>query len=210
MIDAEQLNRLDARQLRAAVVSLMSRLASQQAEISRRERELAFKQTIIDKLTHEMAVLKRLKFAARSEAFDAGQKSLLEESIDAELEALAREIEQLAPAPADKGQKHQPKRQALPAHLPRREHRHETDSATCACGCRLRRIGKGRGREARLRARGVHRRAPDPRQMGTRAVRDLGDASLATRLSPTRNQILIGTQDMLLSRAFMPLSIESG
>jgi transposase len=36
-----------------------------------------------------MAVLKRLKFAATSQAFTAEQRSLLEESIDADLEALA-------------------------------------------------------------------------------------------------------------------------
>ena len=35
---------------------------------------------MIDKLTHEMAVLKRLKFAARSEAYNAEQRSLLEET----------------------------------------------------------------------------------------------------------------------------------
>lgn len=40
------------------------------------------------KLTHEMAVLKRLKFAATSERFSAEQKSLLEEAIDEDLEAL--------------------------------------------------------------------------------------------------------------------------
>ena len=55
---------------------------------------------------------------------------------------MAREIEQLAPVPADKGEKHQPKRQVLPAQLPRREHRHEPESTTCACGCELRRIGE--------------------------------------------------------------------
>ena len=43
-----------------------------------KDREIAFKQATIDKITHEMAVLKRLKFAARSEAFNAEQKSLLE------------------------------------------------------------------------------------------------------------------------------------
>jgi transposase len=55
--------------------------------------EVRHKQATIDKLTHEMAVLKRLKFAARSESFSAEQKSLLEEAIDADLEALSRELE---------------------------------------------------------------------------------------------------------------------
>lgn len=149
MIDASQLNRLDAQQLRDVVESLMGKLTTQQAEISRRDteiarrqREIAFKQATIDKLTHEMAVLKRLKFAAKSEAFNAEQKSLLEETLDADLEALARELEQLVPAPENKGDRQQPKRQALPANLPRREIHHEPQSTTCACGCQLQRIGQ--------------------------------------------------------------------
>jgi transposase len=37
--------------------------------------QIAFKQAVIDKLTHEMAMLKRLKFAAKSEAFSAEQRA---------------------------------------------------------------------------------------------------------------------------------------
>lgn len=55
----------------------------------------------------------RLKFAARSEAFAAEQKSLLEETIDAHMAALAQEIKQRATAD-DKAKSHrkQPKRAA--------------------------------------------------------------------------------------------------
>ena len=60
--------------------------------------EVAFKQAVIDKLTHENALLKRLKFAARSEAYTAEQKSLLEETLDADLAAVAAEIELLQPS----------------------------------------------------------------------------------------------------------------
>jgi hypothetical protein len=42
-----------------------------------------------------MAVLKRLKFAASSEAYSAEQQRLLFETIDADLEALSAEMEQL-------------------------------------------------------------------------------------------------------------------
>ena len=89
-----------------------------------------------------MAVLKRLKFAAKSEAFNAEQKSLLEETIDADLAAMERELEDLATAPSAQREKQLPKRQALPAHLPRREIRHEPESTTCPCGCTLQRIGE--------------------------------------------------------------------
>ena len=149
MIDANQLQQLNAQQLREVVLSLIGKLGVQHAEIARRdqaierrEREINFKQAVIDKLTHEMAVLKRLKFAAKSEAFNAEQKSLLEETIDADLEALEREIEQLTPTPFDKLGKRAPKRQALPAHLPRRESHHEPESTTCGCGCAMQRIGQ--------------------------------------------------------------------
>jgi transposase len=100
------------------------------------------KQATIDKLTHEMAVLKRLKFAARSEAFNAEQKSLLEEAIDADLEALSRELARERPTAPSAAAKEQPKRQPLPASLPRREIRHEPEATVCGCGCAMKRIGE--------------------------------------------------------------------
>lgn len=142
MIDATHLGQLDAQQLREAVLSLMGERASQAAEIERKDREIAFKQAVIDKITHEMAVLKRLKFAAKSEAFNAEQKSLLEETIAADLEALERELAAVQPPPKDEGDKQKPKRQRLPESLPRREIHHEPESTTCGCGCQLRRIGQ--------------------------------------------------------------------
>jgi len=111
------------------------------AEVTTQSREIAFKQATIDKLTHEMAVLKRLKFAAKSEAFNTEQNSLIEETLDADLAALAKEIEQLEPQKKAGADKHQPKRQALPAHLPRREDHHEPENSTGSCGCALKRIG---------------------------------------------------------------------
>ena len=129
------LNHLDAQQLREMVHSLI-------ANVTRQSAEIVFKQTMIDQLTHEMAVLKRLKFAARSESFNTEQGSLLEETIDADLEALAREIEQQRPTAPATSEKQAPKRQPLPANLPRREIRHEPKSTTCSCGCALERIGE--------------------------------------------------------------------
>lgn len=65
MISPQELDTLDASpQVRAMLASL-------QAQVERHSREMAFKQAIIDKLTHENAVLKRLKFAAQSERFNA-------------------------------------------------------------------------------------------------------------------------------------------
>ena len=145
MISAQQLDSLEP-QTRQAVLSLVSELqaelAARDAQIHKRDHEIAFKQALIDKLTHEMAVLKRLKFAATSERFNAEQRSLLQEAIDEDLEALAREIEQMVPAAKEPGQKKAPKRQALPADLPRRDVHHEPESTACTCGCQMKRIGQ--------------------------------------------------------------------
>ena len=135
MSDETQIHDLDAPQLRQVVRTLI-------AEAAAKDREIAFKQAFIDKLTHEMAVLKRLKFAARSESFNAEQKSLLEETIDTDLAALAAEIEQAQPSPPGQDDKQKPKRQPLPANLPRREIHHEPENTTCSCGCQLKRIGQ--------------------------------------------------------------------
>jgi transposase len=135
VIDTTQLNQLDAPQLREMVRSLMGTVVA-------KDREIAFKQATIDKITHEIAVLKRLKFAARSEAFNAEQKSLLEETIDADLAALQAELDKVRPDDRSKGERQQPKREKLPANLPRREVHHEPETTNCRCGCALERIGE--------------------------------------------------------------------
>jgi transposase len=99
--------------------------------------EMRGKQVRIDKLTHEMATLKRLKFAAASEAYTGERKQLLFETIETDLEALSVEIEKLVPTAPVEGEKHKPKRAALPASLPRRDVHHEPDSTSCSCGCQL-------------------------------------------------------------------------
>jgi transposase len=149
VIDAAGLNQLDAQQLREVVRSLMSDVASKDAviaqhgaELERRDAEIAFKQAVIDKINHEIAVLKRLKFAARSEQFNPEQKSLLGETIDADLAALQAELDRVVPAPPDKDEKNTPKREKLPANLPRREIHHEPENTTCGCGRAMKRIGE--------------------------------------------------------------------
>jgi transposase len=128
------LDALSPDELRDAVRTLMADVASKSTEI-------AFKQATIDKLAHEMAVLKRLRFAAKSEALNAEQKSRIEETIDTDLVVLALEIEQRAPS-KNSVDKQQPKRVALPADLSRTEHHHEPENTACSCGCQLKRIGQ--------------------------------------------------------------------
>jgi transposase len=44
--------------------------------------ELKHKQTLLDKLSYEMAILKRLKFVAKTEALNTDQRSLLEDALE--------------------------------------------------------------------------------------------------------------------------------
>ena len=106
VIEAVHIDQLPEAQVRALAARLIT--------------EVRHKQATIDKLTHEMAVLKRLKFAAKSEAFNAEQKSLLDETLDEDLQAVADEIEQAMPAVAARQDKQVPKRAPLPASLPDR------------------------------------------------------------------------------------------
>jgi hypothetical protein len=77
----------------------------------------------------------------RSRAFSLDVRSLLDESIDADIEAICLEIEALKEKPASPA-KEKPRRAALPASFPRREIRHEPQNTECRCGCRLVRIGE--------------------------------------------------------------------
>jgi transposase len=142
VIADEHLDTLDPEQLREALRAARAEVALKDQLLAKREHEVVFKQAIIDKLTHENAVLKRLKFAAKSEGYTAEQKSLLEEALDVDLAAVAAETEALLPASRPSDEKMQPKRAPLPPHLPRRDVRHEPQNTTCGCGQAMQRIGE--------------------------------------------------------------------
>ena len=146
VIDTQQLDTLDPQQMRQALLTLMTEMAAKDELLERQTREVAFKQALVDKLTHELAVLKRLKFAATSEKFCAGlsaeQRSLLEETLDADIAEAAGEIERASRGNPGKKDKQTPKREPLPPHLPRRDVHHEPESTACDCGCQMKRIGQ--------------------------------------------------------------------
>ncbi len=132
--------------MRQALLTLMSEMAAKDELLERRQREVAFKQALVDKLTHELAILKRLKFAATSEKFCAGlsaeQQSLLEETLDTDIAQALIEIERIDVTTPERTGKQTPKREPLPAHLPRREVHHEPESTACGCGCQMKRFGQ--------------------------------------------------------------------
>jgi len=146
---------MDADQLRDLSATLFERLQQQEKQLAERDTELSVrekqlarndeelkrKQLKIDQLTHEIATLNRWRYAKRSEQIDAVQRSLLDESIDADIEAISLEIEALQQK-TPSTPREQPRRAALPATFPRREIRHEPEHTQCSCGCQLERIGE--------------------------------------------------------------------
>jgi len=125
----------------AAISARDAELSAKEAQLASRNEELKHKQLKIDQLTHEMATLKRWQYGRRSEQLDAVQRSLLDESIDADLEAISLEIEALRER-APSAPKSKPRRLALPASFPRRDVPHEPERTQCSCGCGLERIGE--------------------------------------------------------------------
>ncbi|PLA73673.1 IS66 family transposase, partial [Hydrogenovibrio sp. SC-1] len=146
------LNQLSPDQLKQFATELMAQLthlekqaqaelADKNQAIENAQKTLQQKELHIEKLTYELAYLRRLKFARSSEQLSALQMSLLDEVSDADIAALESELEQLSP-PEQSKIKQQPKRQSLPKDLPRKTIVHEPDNVECSCGCQLQRIGE--------------------------------------------------------------------
>lgn len=150
----EPADSIDLTNVPAEVVALIARLQQQaQAdaqELARRDRVIARSQVKIDKLNFELARLKRWKFDARTEAMTAQQRLLFAEtmiedeaSLQAQLAELQRGLPELPKTP--KPPRAKPRRQALPEHLERVEHRHEPEDTTCPnadCGRPMKRVGE--------------------------------------------------------------------
>lgn len=128
----DSLQDMDAAQLRELAASLMHTLG-------RTQQELTAAKTLNEKLTFEIAALRRFRFGKRGEQLPPGvQGSLLEEAVDEDLVEIEAQLAALNPkADPVTPPKDQPKRAALPPELPRVEIRHEPHSMNCTCGCQL-------------------------------------------------------------------------
>jgi hypothetical protein len=125
----DQLAAMDAPQLREFAAGLIEHIA-------RKDHELRHKDLKIEQLTHEMALLKRWKFAARSEQWHGVQGSLLEETIEADLEAIAVELAALGSVERPTLPKEQPRRRPLPAPTCRGSRCAMSPSTRCAAAAR--------------------------------------------------------------------------
>ncbi|KGF64507.1 IS66 family transposase [Pseudomonas lutea] len=129
------LDQLNPEQLRALAAQLIQRVETMDKQITHHK-------SVNEKLAHEIALLKRFKFAKRSEQLSPDQASLLDDLIDTDIAAIEAELEALQPAPVEAKVRQQPKRAPLPPQFPRTLIHHEPDNSNCQCGCALKRIGE--------------------------------------------------------------------
>lgn len=154
MLDSRTLQAQDLQGLsQDAVVqlatALLAQLAAKDELLARRDSEISFKNAKIERITFELARLKAWKFGAKTEAMNAEQRQMFEDTLtedeadlQAQLQALQGDDAQAPPTPAAK---RQPRCEKLPEHLHRVEHRHEPDNTCCptpTCGQPMVRIGE--------------------------------------------------------------------
>ena len=135
MTSLPNLDQMTPDQLRALAAQLMSKVDTLGRKIHR-------DQTIIEQLTHEIAILKRHRFAKRSEQISPEQGNLLDDLLNTDLEAIDAELSALQPAPAPESARQKTKRAPLPPQFPRTVIHHEPVNTECSCGCQLQRIGE--------------------------------------------------------------------
>ena len=120
-------------------------LADRDRELSERDARLTETAVLVEKLKFELARYRGWRFGKKSEALGSEQILLWQAELDADIEALQQRLEDLQDRrqkTAQSTDKRKPRRQALPATLPRMEERLEPDSTVCGCGAPLQRIGE--------------------------------------------------------------------
>jgi hypothetical protein len=142
MTSLPNLDHLTPEQLRVLAAQLMQRVESLDQTGETMGKKIHRDQTVIEKLTHEIAQLKRLKFAKRSEQLNPEQASLLDDLIDTDIAAIETELQALQTPSTRAETKQKPKRTALPPEFPRTLIQHEPDNTHCPCSCALKRIGE--------------------------------------------------------------------
>ncbi|CAN5418031.1 hypothetical protein BH10PSE16_BH10PSE16_42350 [soil metagenome] len=149
-LQAQDLHGLSFGALAEMAAQMLARIAQQSQHIDFQAHTIRLRDIKIERITHELARLKAWRFGARTERMSAEQRELFEEtlaadqaSLEAQLEALQVQGQSGAQGQAEAVEpRRQPKRQALPEHLQRVEHRHEPESTTCGCGQPMVRVGE--------------------------------------------------------------------
>lgn len=111
--------------------ALRAQCARQAEELARQGGQLQARDSLIDKLKEQLAVLRRARFGNSSEKIDR-DIAQLELALE-EIEAAEAELPFEAPAGRVEATKTKPVRQPLPDHLPRHEIVHDLEERSCPC-----------------------------------------------------------------------------
>jgi transposase len=143
-----------ASQMLAHIGEQSKHIDAQDKRIDSQAQGIKWRDAKIESITLQLAKLKAWRFGAKTERMNAEQRDIFEEtfaadqaSLEAQLAALQRSAPNGSPgagAPEDK-ERRQPKREALPEHLPRVEQRIEPEDTHCPtpeCGQPMVRVGE--------------------------------------------------------------------
>jgi len=140
-----------AGQMLAHITEQSKHIDAQSKRIDSQAQAIKWRDAKIESITFQLARLKAWKFGAKSERMNAEQREIFEETLaadqadlEAQLAALQASSTVNRSAP-DKQQRRQPKREALPPHLPRVDQRIEPEDTRCPtpeCGRPMVRVGE--------------------------------------------------------------------
>ncbi|WP_143000556.1 IS66 family transposase [Pelistega sp. MC2] len=149
---SSDLSQLTAEQLRELVLQQQALIAQQDALIVKKaaqveEKDLAYRRVLsaYEQVKMELAILRRINFAKRSEQLPDLQAKLFEDDAHedlAELETMLDNIGQQLTSMS--GQEHTPRtpsRMRLPAELPSVDIHYTLESTSCGCGAEMRHLG---------------------------------------------------------------------
>jgi transposase len=143
-----------AEQMLAHIAEQSRHIGEQSKRIDSQAQAIKWRDAKIESITFQLARFKAWKFGARTEAMNAEQRALFDETCAADQADLEAQLAALQPAAIDSTapdqqaehpSKRQPKREALPAHLPRVDQRVEPEDTNCPtpeCGQPMVRVGE--------------------------------------------------------------------
>lgn len=145
-----------AGQLLAQINEQSKHIAAQAKRIDSDAQAIKWRDAKIESVTFQLARLKAWKFGAKTERMNAEQRTIFEETLAADEASLEAQLAALQPnvvaqdgSTPDKQPEHQvkrqPKRAALPPHLPRVDTRIEPENTNCPspeCGQPMVRVGE--------------------------------------------------------------------
>lgn len=127
----------------ASLAEAQALLAQLQQQLLQRDQQIQRLELKNQKLAHELAALKRIRFGRKAESLPLEQRSLFEEDLDQDLAAINAELQPTPPETSIRKPRHRAGRQPLPEHLERVEVRHEPEQCTCGqCQSTLIKMGE--------------------------------------------------------------------